>query len=380
VLPRVSRQRRIQTPQPGFFEEVTAVNQWKSWIQKLGHPEKARAERRIPSGLIAWQTNTPAPHPSIIRNISSTGLYLLTEERWPVDELVPLTIEMKDLPENRAEDRIPIQARVARHGEDGIGLAFVLPAGLDRDLWEVLVRNAVVLTDPKDLSHTLRLIRTALFLYRLCHEEAHAALQLIGSELVEPRPTIAMQIAFATEKLLASEPDADKMRAHSQIVADILKYGSSAEDDLTRQLWINLFVGSCQVNNIDESNRPFVDLLVSVRPIQGLILLAAFKKATERRPKPGDVSLAPGDSSSPRIIYSKQEMIRLTGINNPVRLGGEVSSLFSTGLIEEPFVFTLYVTTESLDLTPTRLALDLYERCKADRIQPNSPPEESQST
>ena len=261
------------------------MNQWKSWIQKLGHPEKPRAERRIPSGLVAMRTGNPASQPSIIKNISSTGLYLLTAERWPVDELIPLTIEMQDLPESRADERIRMQARVARHGEDGIGLGFILPDGLDRDLWEVLMRNAVLLTEPKDITYTLRLIRTSLFLYRLCHEQAHAALQVIGSELVEPRPTIAMQIAFETEKLLASEPDADKMRAHPQIVADILKYGSSAEDDLVKQLWINLFAASCHVNNIDESNRAIVDVLVSVRPMHALILLAACKKVKERAPE-----------------------------------------------------------------------------------------------
>src|SRR5580700_7708170 len=120
---------------------MAAMNQWKSWIQKLGHPEKPRAQRRIPSGLVASQTGNPASQPSIIKNISSSGLYLLTKERWPVDELIPLTIGMQDLPENRADERIRIQARVARHGEDGVGLGFILPDGLDRELWEVLMRN-----------------------------------------------------------------------------------------------------------------------------------------------------------------------------------------------------------------------------------------------
>jgi hypothetical protein len=347
---------------------MNAVNQWKNWIQRLGHPEKPRAERRIPSGLIAWQSNNPTAHPSAIKNISSTGLYLLTEERWPVDQLIPLTIELKGLPqtrapENRADDRIPVQARVARHGEDGVGLAFVLPVGLDRDLWEVLIRNAVVLTDAGALSRTFRLIRTTLFLYRLCHEEAHAALQLLGGELVEPRPTIAMEIAFGAENLLASEPDADKMRAHPQIVTDILRYGSSAQDDLTRQLWIGLFATSCHVITIDESNRVFVDRLMSIRTTQSLILVTACKKALERK-------LETGDAPAARIIYTKQEMTRLTGISDPIRLGGEVSSLHSAGLIEEAFVFTTYAATESLDLTPTRLGLELYERCTAKAMPP----------
>jgi len=348
------------------------VNQWKSWIRRLGHPEKPRPERRTPSGFLAWQTNNPDSKPSTIRDISSTGLYLLTEERWPVDELIPLTIELEGLPDDIAEQRIRVQARVARHGEDGIGLAFVLPAGLDAELWEVLVGNAVVLTDPKALSYTLRLLRTTLFLYQLCHEEAHAALQLFGGELDEPRTEIAIQIALGAEKLLVSEPGADKMRAHPQIVSSILKYGSWAHDDLTTQLWIGLLATSCHVDASDESSHAFVDLLVNVTPTQGLILVTACKKALERRPETGDLPSA-------RVIYTPEEMIRLTGIYDPTRIAVEIAYLFNAGLIEKVFDFTSYVSTESLDITPSRLGLELYERCKAHRIQPHSPLDEAQS-
>jgi hypothetical protein len=362
-----------RTPQPGgFFEEVTAVSQWKSWIRRLGHPETPRAERRTPLGLTAWHTDHPASQPSTIKNISSTGLYLLTGERWPIDQLIPLTIELEALPENRAEDRIRVQTRVARHGEDGVGLAFILPAGMDRDLWDVLVDNAVILTDPKALVYTLRLLRTSLFLCRLCQEESHQALQLFGGELDKPRTEIAMEIALGAEKLLASEPGVDQMRAHPQIVANILQYGSWAQDDLTRQLWTGLFVTSCHVNAVDDSSHDFVDLLVSVTPAQGLILVTACKKVMEIGTKTGDLP-------SPRIIYSTQEMARLTGIYDPIRLGVEITRLFDAGLIDKAFVYSSYVPAESFDITPTRLGLKLYERGKAQRIQPHSPQEESES-
>jgi hypothetical protein len=347
---------------------MTAVTQWKSWIRRLGHPEKPRAERRTPLGLAAWQTSNPA-QPSTIKDISSTGFYLLTKERWPVDDLIPLTIELEILPENRAEDRIPVQARVVRHGEDGIGLSFVLPAGLDPDLWDVLLDNATTLTDPKALAYTFRFLRTSLFLCRLCHEGANQAVQLLGGELDKPRTEVAMEIALSAEKLLASEPDADKMRAHPQIVANILQYGSWANNDLTKQLWIGLFVTSCHANAIDESSRDIFDLLVTVSPVQGLILVTACKRMTES-----------GNVSSARVIYTTQEMSRLTSIYDPVRLGVEITRLFDAGLIEKEFIYTSYAPAERFDLTPTRLGLKLYERCKAHRIEPRSPLEESPST
>jgi hypothetical protein len=336
------------------------VNQWKSWIRRLGHPDNPRAERRIPSGLIAWPVDNPASKPSVVKDISSTGLYLLTEERWPIDELIPLTIELEGLLENRAEEGIAVQARVARHGEDGIGLSFVLPDDLDADLWEVLVRNAALLSDPKDLLYTLRLLRTTLFLYRLCHVEAHEPLQLFGNELDEPRSEIAFEIALGAEKLLASEPDADKMRAHPQIIASIFKYGSWAHDDLTKQLWIGLLASSCHVNAIDESSNAFIGLLVNVTPAQGLILVAACKNALERMKETEDLP-------SERVIYSPEEMIQLTGIYDLTRIGVEIAYLFNSGLIEKVFDFTSYLPTDSFDITPSRLGLELYKRCKAHR-------------
>jgi len=347
------------------------MNQWKSWIQRLGHPEKPRAERRIPSGFLAWQTNNPASKPSTIKDISSTGLYLLTEERWPVGELVPLAIEVEGWLENSAEERIAVQARVARHGEDGIGLSLVLPAGLDADLWEVLVRNAVVLTDPKALLYTFRLLRTTLFLYRLCHAEASEPLQLFGGELDEPRSEIAMEIARGAEKLLASEPGADKMRAHPQTIASLLKFGSWAHDDLTKQLWIGLFATSCHVNAIDESSNAFIDLLVNVTPTQGLILVTACKKALERMTESDDLP-------SERVVYTPEEMIRLTGIYDLTRLGVEISYLYNAGLIEKVFDFTSYLPKDSFDITPSRLGLELYKRCQAHRIQLHAPPDKAE--
>lgn len=305
--------------------------------------------------------------------MSSTGLYLLTEERWPVDQLIPLTIEVAALPGNRTEERIPVQARVVRHGQDGIGLAFVSPPGLDPDLWEVLLDNTVNLTDPKALSYTLRLLRTTLFLCRLCHEEANQAIQLLGCELDGPRTEIAMEIALGAEMLLASEPDADKMRAHPQIVANIFQYGSWAQNDLAKQLWIGLFVSSCNVNAVDESSHDIFDLLVSVSPVQGLILVTACKKLMERRPETGNVPSA-------RIIFTTQEMSRLTGIYDPIRLGVEITRLFDAGLIEKAYVYTSYAPVESFDLTPSPLGLKLYERCKAHRIQLRSALEDAQST
>ncbi|MGA2207430.1 MAG: PilZ domain-containing protein [Terracidiphilus sp.] len=349
---------------------MTKMNEWKRWLGRIGYPEQPRAERRIPSGLTARQANNPASKPSTIKDIGSGGLYLLTEERWPVDELIPLTLELEGSPEKSSEYQIAVQARVVWHGENGIGLSFVLPPGLDLGLWDVLLRNVIVLMDPKDILYTFRMLRTVLFLSRLCGAEAKEAILLLGEELDQPRTENALEIAFGAEKLLVPEPGADRMRAHPRVVASLLKYGSWAHDDLTKQLWIGLLASSCTVEAPDDSNNVYVDLLVNVTPNQSRIFITACKKVMEVMPETGDLPLT-------RIIFTPEEMVRLTGIYDLSRTAVDIAYLFNWGLLEKNFDFTSYIPTESLDITPSRLGLELYKRCQGHRTQPHSVLDES---
>jgi hypothetical protein len=341
---------------------MPSLNDWKNWIKKLGYVEKARAERRAASGFAALRRDNPVFKPAIIRDISSTGLHILTEERWPVGELIPLTVEVEGLAEDHSEPRIAVQARVARLIDDGVGLSFVLPEGLDPNLWEVLLRNAVILTEPKEILHTLRVLRTILFLCRLCHGEAHEAILLLGGELDKQRSENAMEIAFIAEKLLASEPDSEKMRAHPPLVASILKHGSWA-DDFTRQLWAGLLVTSCTIEGTDESNQEYLELLINLTRHQSLIFIGACVRALE-------IMAGTEYPPSTRIVLSPEEMIRLTDMYDISRIATDVAYLFNSGIIDKVFDFTSYMPMDNFDITPSRLGLELYKRCKGNRIRP----------
>jgi Tfp pilus assembly protein PilZ len=65
-----------------------------------------------------------------IRDISSTGLYLLTEKYWPLGTMVMLTLQRTDEVDEYSENSkhsITVQLRVTRWETDGIGLVFVQP-------------------------------------------------------------------------------------------------------------------------------------------------------------------------------------------------------------------------------------------------------------
>jgi hypothetical protein len=342
-----------------IFNAMSTEGSWKRRLRRLGFPETPRADRLVPSCLAARPGDSHASRVVSIKDLSSTGLYLLTEERWPLGELISLTLQVQGQPENSSEFQIPVQARVSRYGKDGIGLSFVLPPGLDAKLWGVLVRNAVLLTDSKSVLSTFKILRTILFLNRLCQAAADESILLVGGELDESRTDCALEIALRAEKLLAFEPGASRMHAPPPLVASILKNGSWAIDDVTKQLWAGLLSTSCSVEGTDESGNAFVDLLIHLTPVQSLVFVAACSRAmafiTEHETLPLD-----------RIILTPEEMFRMTDTNNISRIAIDITYLFHAELIEKSFDFTSYLPAENFDLTPTRLGLDLYKRCKGD--------------
>ena len=68
----------------------------RSWFDKaFANPEserRPRAERRTVEGLEAIHWTGSSPGLDIVRNISATGMYLVTRERWPEGEIHPIRL------------------------------------------------------------------------------------------------------------------------------------------------------------------------------------------------------------------------------------------------------------------------------------------------
>jgi Flp pilus assembly protein TadG len=72
-----------------------------------------------------WDGSVPMAHE--IQNISSTGFYLLTDERWHLGTIVRMTLQRTDAPNGNTDtdNYISVLSKVVRLGEDGVGFAFV---------------------------------------------------------------------------------------------------------------------------------------------------------------------------------------------------------------------------------------------------------------
>jgi uncharacterized membrane protein (UPF0127 family) len=95
--------------------------------------EDRRGDSRQPwPNLIAYDRNGANVAVHGIRDASATGLYLLTENRWPLGTLVMMTLQRTDTPDGKFDSSIEVQLKVVRWGPDGVGLQFVLPEVLEQ--------------------------------------------------------------------------------------------------------------------------------------------------------------------------------------------------------------------------------------------------------
>jgi hypothetical protein len=105
---------------------VRAVRPPQSWLQRWWSPDPRRAPRERAPGLAAYYWNGAAPKAHSVRDISATGLYVVTEERWYPGTLILMTLQKTHAGEELAERSISVQSRAVRWGNDGVGLQFVL--------------------------------------------------------------------------------------------------------------------------------------------------------------------------------------------------------------------------------------------------------------
>jgi hypothetical protein len=98
----------------------------RNWFARWWSPDPRKAPRMPAPGLAAYYWNGSAPEPRGVRDISSTGLYVITEERWYPGTLVLMTLQRNDMDEEVAERSIRVQSRAVRWGPDGVGLQFIL--------------------------------------------------------------------------------------------------------------------------------------------------------------------------------------------------------------------------------------------------------------
>jgi len=135
----------------------------KSWLGRLlsSEPDDKRgASRESIPGLTAFFFTGGAPVPHGIRDVSETGIYVLTEERWYPGTVVRITLT--DQREPTAERSFTVNAMVMRWGNDGVGLHFIFQSKKDRQRSNPSPQErAIAVTDAASLKQYLAILRGA---------------------------------------------------------------------------------------------------------------------------------------------------------------------------------------------------------------------------
>ena len=333
----------------------------RSWFEKTFPQEQtiqARAERREVPGLEAIHWTGSSPGLDIVKNISSSGMYLVTRERWREGEINPIRLVYPELTDDSPEHQVTIETRTERWGEDGMGLSFILPECMDLWLWKPEER-----TEPANILTEFRLSRALAFFRRICPGATQDLKLLFREGLGNMRVPNAVAIAHRAEIMLAAESNFDRAHAPASVVLRIVKEGSWAEDTGTQHLWAGILVTACTMSGDDESNLPYIDLLAEMATVDTRLYVEACSKAPKVFATNGAVSANP-------FMCTADEMIHLTGTKDLSKIDRNILQLSILGLLEPREKAKYFSFGQIANLTPTALGLELYARCQGHRGAP----------
>jgi hypothetical protein len=338
------------------------VKSLRSWFEKAFPTEAAhaaRAERRTVPGLEAIHSTGTCPGLDIVRNISATGMYLVTRERWPQGDVNPVRLVYPELNDDTPENQVTLMTRTVRWGEDGLGLTFILPECMDLWLWK---NDGLI--EPEDILSEFRIARALSFLRRICPSATQDLKLLFREGLSNLRVASIIAITHRAEAMLATERDFDRLRAPQSVVMRIVQEGSWAEDRATQQLWAGMLATACSLMGDDEANLPYIDLLTEFAAIDGRLLTTACQKSPKLFASSGAVSAQP-------LICTPQDLMQIAGAHDLMKIDRNIFQLANLGLLE-PRVKSKYFNFEQdANLTPTPLGLELFARGQGHRGLPS---------
>lgn len=97
-----------------------------NWWLSLFSPSEPRKDIRSKTSLLVayfWDGGEPVAH--LVQNISPSGFFLATSERWLLGTLVMMTLQRTSTKITQPQCSVIVMSKVVRHGDDGVGFEFV---------------------------------------------------------------------------------------------------------------------------------------------------------------------------------------------------------------------------------------------------------------
>ena len=302
---------------------------------------------------VVYFTNTQQKH-ARIKDLSATGLYILTKDRWAPGTSLPLTVKRWRLQEESPQTALRLRAKVVRHGKDGLGLEFSNGKS-NAAAWSSLAEmpNAAALTDGLAM---LRFTRALSFLFRISPSHESENLKLVQDELAYESSEGAIETLIIAEELAVRRGFEARPEVSPQVIHRILQEGSRAIEPWVRRFWAGLLAAAVPQSADDIRTLAHADLLSNLDPVQIRILTTSCARAGYRWDSNGVIS--------PQHFECTAEQLRqFARVGNLAQVERCLDRLHQLGLLEKSVKADPFAPIFKANLTPTRAGLALFAEC-----------------
>jgi hypothetical protein len=315
-----------------------------------------RTDQRMDAQGLSVSYAAGSEHKKVrIGNISPTGLYLFTEERWQPGAIVLLTLGEKSIFDESSRFQVKLWTRCVRVDEQGAGLAF-RHSHIDRLKWLEAMSKAPTLIASKNLVQVFRLTRAFAFLFHISPASEPEIMKLVTETLTHERTERALEIALQADDQLESQSCLSRTDVSPGLVREILERGVEFEEAEVREYWARLLATSSLSGSQDAFNAELVNLLSKLNPLHLRVLSAAWSKANQARTETG--------SSSPQdVSCTAEEIDAMAGVARIESVEWIVNDLNTFGLLGNTAKPEFGERLEQVNLSLSDLGRQLSERC-----------------
>ena len=333
----------------------------RTWLGRMLAQD--RADRRPAARFIAYRLQGSTVLQNPVRDISATGAFVVTEERPTPGSLLLLTMQQEGRFETDATRRITTFARVVRQDADGIGVVFVSAFDAEVGSWAALIDSLTDQTNPTDMLAFLRISHAVGFLRRIAPGSAEEFGHLFRGRLSSHKVANAAAIALFAESLLASVPDFDLLRADPVVICRILEVGGCCDEEWLQREWAGMLSVAARVDGSTDSDLHFVDLLSQLTATQIRILSFTCARTGKAQNQDGTLRATPAAFGTEELAF---------GISlREAQIERDLEILSDLGLVRKGFNDSrALLLSDTIDLAPTHLAMELYSRCRGHRGAP----------
>lgn len=333
---------------------MAMVNRVLRWLNPSAIDVEQRDSIRMPAkDLVAYVGSEGEQTKLEVGDISSSGVYLRTGERWEPGSKVALTLQRNGPLADTPEGHVEVEANTVRHGKDGVGLAFALPQGMHLDLWESAASGEAAHNGPDYIVHEMRLAQGLGLIRSLCPEAVEKASSMLRKDFSSVRIRDSLRLLELADKMLAKRAGRDALRAPAGLVLRILEMGSWASEPWTQELWAGLLVTSATADGNDQTNVELVETLSQLAPVHLRILELASARCDE--------SAASGAAEMP--TFTIRELTKLLDLSNQTKTLRSVGEMSERGLMTPAKRPLSDSADDNARTSVTALGMELHARC-----------------